>query len=462
MIYITGDTHGDIDFAKLKKYFSKRYVTRKDYLIILGDAGIVWSENECYIHDYSTLRPTVLFIDGNHENFELLNKFPIVEYKNAKCHRLYKNVYHINRGEVLILNNTKFFCMGGATSIDRDWRINRVSWWNEENITFEDVENAYSNLEKVNFEVDYVLTHCAPSSIVKEMFNYRSDNNTKILEEFRKKIIFKNWFFGHYHENKKFGRYRCFYSNILELPIMDEGKKKIDYPHVYSDDEGYLHNPKTGRRIHAKVEDLPEWYIDGYGYSSLKGVTDVAFHRSYSDNHLDKDAGIYLHYHGKLRKNKLYEPVGDDKWNNVWDASNIGYSAKDVCLGIEKYSPKLSLKKLKAAINLNYDQYNNRSELHWSSNPDIVVRPFPEIDTPHYEDRYGRDKANYMIFLGETILTEFIEIEDAEIYVKEYLEQKLNIDVVNKIEGGENDDYLYAYDTGDPSNLLYIKKIKYE
>ena len=31
-----------------------------------------------------------------------------------------------------------------------------------------------------------------------------------------------------------------------------------------------------------------------------------------------------------------------------------------------------------------------------------------------------------------------------------------------KIEGGENDDYLYAYDTGDPSNLLYIKKIKYE
>lgn len=169
-----------------------------------------------------------------------------------------------------------------------------------------------------------------------------------------------------------------------------------------------------------------------------------------------------MHYHGKLRKNKLYEPVGDDSWNGVWDASNVGYSAKDVCLGIEKYSPKLSLKKLKAAINLNYDQYNNRSELDWSSNPDIVVRPFPEIDTPHYEDRYGRDKANYMIFLGETILTEFIEIEGAEIYVKEYLEQKLNIDVVNKIEGGENDDYLYAYDTGDPSNLLYIKKIKYE
>lgn len=129
--------------------------------------------------------------------------------------------------------------MGGATSIDRDWRINRVSWWNEKDITFEDVENACSNLEKVNFEVDYVLTHCAPSSIVKEMFNYRSDNNTKILEELRKKIIFKNWFFGHYHKNKKFGRYRCFYSNILELPIMYEGKKKIDYPHVYSDDEGF-------------------------------------------------------------------------------------------------------------------------------------------------------------------------------------------------------------------------------
>ena len=44
MIYITGDTHGNIDFSKLKEYFDKHYVTEKDFLIILGDAAIIWNE----------------------------------------------------------------------------------------------------------------------------------------------------------------------------------------------------------------------------------------------------------------------------------------------------------------------------------------------------------------------------------------------------------------------------------
>ena len=134
MIYITGDTHGNIDFGKLKKYFSKIYVTHEDYLIILGDVGIVWSEYEHYINDYNSLGLTVLFVDGNHENFELLEKFPVILFKGARCHRLTKNIYHIIRGEIININGLSFFCMGGATSIDRIYRVNRVSWWEEENI----------------------------------------------------------------------------------------------------------------------------------------------------------------------------------------------------------------------------------------------------------------------------------------------------------------------------------------
>ena len=122
MIYITGDTHGNIDFLKLKQYFKNRYVTDEEYLIVLGDAGIVWSEIECYIGDYSSLGLTVLFIEGNHENFDLLNKFPIVSLNGAKCHRLCNKVYHILRGEIINLNGFSFLCMGGATSIDKFYR----------------------------------------------------------------------------------------------------------------------------------------------------------------------------------------------------------------------------------------------------------------------------------------------------------------------------------------------------
>ena len=54
MIYITGDTHGNIDFNRLKDYFKRKHISRDDYLIILGDAGIVWSKQEIYINEYAS------------------------------------------------------------------------------------------------------------------------------------------------------------------------------------------------------------------------------------------------------------------------------------------------------------------------------------------------------------------------------------------------------------------------
>ena len=67
-------------------------------------------------------------------------------------------------------------------------------------------------------------------------------------------------------------------------------------------------------------------------YYSLKGVTDTAFVRCWTDNHLDKDARIYLHYHGKLKKNRDYEPLQEDEWDtDVWRGD-----VELVWLGLEK------------------------------------------------------------------------------------------------------------------------------
>lgn len=465
MIYITGDTHGNIDFQKLKRYFNNRYSTTKDYLIILGDAGIVWSEEDCYISDYNYIGPTVLFIDGNHENFELLNKYPVVQYKGAKCHRLSKNVYHIFRGEIININNLSFFCMGGATSIDKAYRQNRITWWKEENISYSDIENALENLKKIKYRVDYVLSHCAPSNVVKKMFGYETDSNTEILQQFQSKISFDYWFFGHYHSNKKIGKYRCFYGDILEIPAMDVGTRKFAFDYLYSDKDGNLHNRKTGRKIKARASDLPEWYFEGYNgyYFSLKDVTDTAFHRSCSDNHLDKDAAVYLHYHGKLKKQPNYEPQEEDKWEK-WDASSWRDSCRKICLGVEKYTPNLDLKKLKAAINLNYDQYNNRWEfVNDSIDRDIVVRPFPEIETPHYQERYDGDIAEYAVYKGDVILTEYIKKSGAIKYAKKYIELELGLKHATLIDGDENSDFVVAFDIGyGLDNAIFIKKINYE
>ena len=470
MIYITGDTHGNIDFNKLKNYFSKRYVTHKDYLIILGDAGIVWSEEDCYIHDYNYLGLTVLFIDGNHENFELLDKFPIIEYKGAKCHRLARNVFHITRGEIIYLNGISFFCMGGATSIDKAYRINRISWWAEENISTKDILNGLDNLQKIDFKVDYVLSHSAPSFVARKMFGYNADPNADILEKFQSQIDFKYWYFGHYHENKKWNKYRCFYGDILEIPIMDEGKKSIPYKLLtrssdYDDNWHfpYLINRHTGRKTNLKEEDLPEWFYHDFEYRDwyycLKGVMDVAFIGSPFDNHISKDSRIYLHYHGKLKKTKKLEPFNKEEWDESTWRCNI----KHFCMGLEKYSPHLNLKPLKARINLVYDQYNNRREFIDFDREDIVVRPFPEIDTPHYVSRHGDKKAKYMVCHGPVVLTEFISEEAAIKYAEQYITKELKIELLRKTIGDDECDFVYAYDTSYiVSNWVYIREIKYD
>ena len=351
--------------------------------------------------------------------------------------------------------------MGGATSIDKANRIDRVSWWNEENISKKDIDNGLNNLSKVNMKVDYVLSHCCPTSIVKKMFGYREDNNTKILEYFNGKIEYNHWYFGHYHQDMKYGKYRCFYNDILEIPVMDVGRKIIKYPTLERSSSfddmkyyPYLFNRKTFRKTNIVEEDLPEWYFHNFSYRDfyycLKDVTDIAFHGSPFDNHISKDSRIYLHYHGKLKKKSNYEPFNEDDWDtNTWRCDIYRF-----CLGLEKYSPSLNLNKLKARINLVYDQYN-----HGYNGP--VIRPFPNIKTPHYVDRYSKEKAQYVVLFRDIILSEFLNLDTALNYVQKYIEKELRIETYREIVK-ENDDYVKAYDLGyEDGKLIYIKKIEY-
>ncbi|MBQ7275783.1 MAG: metallophosphoesterase [Bacilli bacterium] len=462
MIYITGDTHGNIDFKKIKDYFSKKYVTNEDYLIILGDAGIVWSENECFIHNYAYLGLTILFIDGNHENFELLNKFPIVTFNGARCHRLYSNVYHILRGEVIELNGLLLFCMGGATSIDKVYRTNRISWWEEENITIEDIENGLSNLEKYNFRVDYVLTHCAPSKVVKKMFNYDVDLNTKVLEDFRSKIQYKYWFFGHYHKDKTYKNYRCFYNDILEIKAYKQIKKNVKFEILTKeDDETFLRNRKTGRVTKLLERDLPEWYYHNYSYRywyyNLKGITDIAFYPSPFDNHISKDSRIYLHYHGKLEKDENEKPINE----NAWDSHTWRCNIVDFILSVDKYSPDINTDKVKAQINLVYDQYNGGNGSFFKTNNRVMVRPFPNLPTPIYVERYSNKKAQYEVLEGNIILSQFIDLERAKEYAKVYVTGNLGVDVLKVCIGGEDTNFIEAYDTSyDMGKWVNLKKVQ--
>ena len=70
-------------------------LTPKDYLIILGDFGGIWDGSiwDDELLDWYEKQPyTVLFVDGNHENHYLLNKYPVEDWCGGKIHRIRQNV----------------------------------------------------------------------------------------------------------------------------------------------------------------------------------------------------------------------------------------------------------------------------------------------------------------------------------------------------------------------------------
>lgn len=219
MIYITGDTHGDIDYPKLLK-LKKKNLSYDDYLIICGDAGICWSiyDSRRFLSLYNDIGCTILFIDGNHENFDMLNGLPLVEYKGALMHQVDEHIFHILRGEILTLEGKTFFCLGGACSIDKMYRTPHISWWPEEEINKHDIDNAIANLEKVNNKVDYVITHCVDTKTVMKYFYFKRDVCTDQLMFIDKVVDYKHWFFAHYHFDRKINdKKTCLYQDIIEI-----------------------------------------------------------------------------------------------------------------------------------------------------------------------------------------------------------------------------------------------------
>ncbi len=231
MILITGDTHGEYDVQKLSNNSHKaaekfKGMTKDDYLIICGDFGFVWdgSKTDTWWLNWLEEKPyTTLFIDGNHENFDLLNAYPTENWHGGTIHRIMPSVLHLMRGQVFTLQGRTFFTMGGAESHDLVRRMRGKSWWQEELPCSREYKAAWQNLNKHKMRVDYILTHSLPSSIQQEVFPedlYAVNHLTDFLDEVQKKVRYRAWYTGHYHldgMHPDYPRIHLIYDNIKRL-----------------------------------------------------------------------------------------------------------------------------------------------------------------------------------------------------------------------------------------------------
>lgn len=233
MIYITGDIHGDPNSRfSVKEFPEQKQMTKEDYVIICGDFGLVWDKEESpkekwLLDNLDSRSFTTLFIDGNHENFDRLNSYPVEKWHGGKVQKIRPSVIHLMRGEIFNINDLNFFCFGGARSHDiqdgvlekddprlkvwkrnryKMFRVNHVSWWKEEIPSEAEMLYGYKNLEEFQIaggKIDYIITHEAPASTLTLMSGgyYKPDEFNQYLEEIRRDINFKHWYFGHYHLN---------------------------------------------------------------------------------------------------------------------------------------------------------------------------------------------------------------------------------------------------------------------
>ena len=226
-IYVTGDTHRDFTRFSDENFPEAERLTKDDYVIICGDFGGMWdsSAEEQALLDELDARPfTTLFVDGNHENYDLLNGLEVSSWHGGNVQFVRPTIIHLMRGQFYTIEDLTFFTMGGASSHDISagilepsdpdfwvkydeltakgamFRVNHLSWWEQEMPDVDDYSTAWENLAAHGWEADYILTHCAPTSIVEELGRgSQQDALTDFLQYVREDCRFTAWFLGHYH-----------------------------------------------------------------------------------------------------------------------------------------------------------------------------------------------------------------------------------------------------------------------
>lgn len=247
--YITGDMHGEFD--RLSKR-NRPIMKENDYYIVLGDFGLLWQYNKTFEYNLkwlSNLPFTILWVQGNHENYDMIKDYKLESWNGGLVRKIAKNIILLERGQVFTIDKRTFFTFGGASSHDIQgglfsredenfedeiwlanhrrlpYRIIGESWWKEELPTQEEMKTGLDNLKGVDYKVDYILSHCC-STWMQERLGHQlhiimqHDILNEYFDKLEELVYFNHWYFGHYHVNLNLdNEHHCLYKTVEELRI---------------------------------------------------------------------------------------------------------------------------------------------------------------------------------------------------------------------------------------------------
>lgn len=223
-IFVKGDCHGDLNF--LISFCKNANTSKEDVMVLLGDIGLNYNEDlreHCNFKKLAEIPITLICINGNHEKrpqdtidcmtqeeaytYEWIEKFQCYGYVN----KIASNVIFPVDG---IFKIDKFSCLGvgGAYSIDKDFRLLMGwKWFETEQLSKEEQEDILMAIDNISNQFDFVFSHTAPFSWLSQLQylflkipNLKADYTMEhFLEKVKNKINYKQWFFGHFHNDKQ-------------------------------------------------------------------------------------------------------------------------------------------------------------------------------------------------------------------------------------------------------------------
>lgn len=217
-VLIIGDIHAEFEAAE-KAYSSIKDEIEKsvDLLIQVGDFGF-WPHSIADPWE-KELNHKAVFVDGNHENHEVLHgeeefqdflerKGSLIDNPDIWKYSRWENCMdiweHKSRGEI----ENGILYIGGAASVNKKHRTPGEDWFPSEDIRYKEKLRTMGNIDEYGADhIHTVISHECPSEFnVSERMDkdiLKNDSNRIFLQEVLQEVEPNEWYFGHYHKKMK-------------------------------------------------------------------------------------------------------------------------------------------------------------------------------------------------------------------------------------------------------------------
>ena len=155
---VLGDVHGKdrVLISALEK--ASKYT---DLLVQVGDFSLYSNAQRKLISHHAAKNGVkIVFIPGNHENWDYLDSVSTNEITSIAPH-----LFYAPRGTLATIGSRKVLFFGGAYSIDRNFCEEGKHWFAQEVIDLKQACDCAENIVENENTVDIMFTHDAPSYV---------------------------------------------------------------------------------------------------------------------------------------------------------------------------------------------------------------------------------------------------------------------------------------------------------